>query len=173
MVLIFSREQSYQPRLYTEIGSPGVGLHKHGLPQPGWGRLLAVFICFPHRGFQVLLVTIISAFLHCSLFELPSLPHGSLGRRFNLNLPSAPGPLRVALRDSLQIKVFSPSVHGPSLCRDGMSPVWDGCDSPLSWHTHLGLFPSCQLLFQIWQLRGHLVSDCRAGYTVSLEATSK
>lgn len=35
VVLIFSGEQSYQPRLYTEIGSLRVGLHKHRLPQLG------------------------------------------------------------------------------------------------------------------------------------------
>lgn len=123
---------------------------------------LTVFICFPHCGFQVLLVTIISAFFPPSLFEQPSLPHGSLGRRFNLNLASALGRLHVALRDFLQIGLFFP--HSTMILfwvRMGWAPIWDGCDSLPLQHTRFGLFPSCQLLFQIWQLRGHLVSDCK------------
>lgn len=82
---------------------------------------LTVFICFPHCGFQVLLVTTISALFPHSLFEQPSLPHGSLGRRFNLNLASALGYLHIALRGFLHIGDFSLSHYGYSLGKDAMA----------------------------------------------------
>lgn len=136
--------------------------------------LLAVFICFPHCGFQVLLVTIISAFFPRSLFEQPSLPHGSLGRRFNLNPASALGYLHVAFGRFLANRAFFFHLT-MVLSRRGWDGPQFGMDvTPPSLSTPvLASSPPASSSFKSGNRVGTLSPIAKAGYTVSAEAISK
>lgn len=123
-----------------------------------------MFICFPRRRCQVLLVTITTAFFPRSLFEPSSWITGQ-------GAPVRPGLKHVSSGGVLHVGLdFSPPSHSSSPWGEGGS--W--ARSPLPRCPRFGLVPSRGLLFQ---RRGGCVGTLSpvagAGYTVSPEAIGK